>query len=444
MNDIDNRIKGEKRISAKAKAIIPNTVRLVFNFAIFYFVPNEIFIFKSLIFLLCAFSVLWLILEFFFVFNYTRFSILVFIPAFSDLVSNFILVYLTGSINSLFLAGPLCMLVVSLLFSPDSKQSVFLLFSSLLLYFSMLLGIYLQVIPYVNLLAYNNSLGIFTYIFCFIFFSTFLFGLFTSARAIGQANLELNKKLEQLNHLSEEEKNKSERLLLNILPFEIAQELKENGLVKPVLFENVSILFTDFKGFTSIAEKMTPNELIKTLDDSFSQFDKIVEKYNLEKLKTIGDSYMCAGGIPVKNNTHYLDVCFAALEFQALMNQIKEMNQLLNFDYWELRLGIHCGPVVAGVVGQTKFSYDIWGDAVNIASRMESSGTAGEINISESIYELIKSFFECEPRGKINAKNKGEINMYYLKRIRTEYSEDDFGFVPNQKFLEIYKSLNSN
>ncbi|MBP9162314.1 MAG: adenylate/guanylate cyclase domain-containing protein, partial [Leptospiraceae bacterium] len=241
--------------------------------------------------------------------------------------------------------------------------------------------------------------------------------------------------------ISEREKNRSEKLLLNILPVEVAEELKDEGFVKPVLYENVTILFTDFEGFTKIAERMSPEELLKTLDASFTQFDKIVEKNNLEKLKTIGDSYMCAGGLPIKNNTHPVDACLAGLELKHLMTEIKELQDSLGFESWELRIGIHCGPVIAGVIGEKKFAYDIWGDAVNTASRLESSGAAGEINISQSVFDQVKNFFICEYRGKIPAKNKGDVDMYFLKRIIPEYSSDENGVIPNEKFWEMYRVL---
>lgn len=240
---------------------------------------------------------------------------------------------------------------------------------------------------------------------------------------------------------AEVERAKSEKLLLNILPSQVANELKEKGYVQPVFFENATIMFTDFKGFTQIAEGLTPQELIKELDGCFSQFDNIIERNNLEKLKTIGDAYMCAGGLPRVNKTHPIDACLAALEIQSFMNQMKELKQMMEIPYWELRLGIHSGPLMAGVVGEKKFAYDVWGDTVNTASRMESSGTPGKINISYVTYEFVKDYFDCEYRGEIDAKNKGKIKMFYLNRIKKEYAKDENGLVPNaifwNKFTEI-------
>ncbi len=248
---------------------------------------------------------------------------------------------------------------------------------------------------------------------------------------------EIEKKIAMIAQIeAEKERNKSDKLLLNILPELVAEELKEKGTVQPVYFENVTIMFTDFVGFTKIAEDLTPHELIKELDLCFSKFDKVLEIYNLEKLKTIGDSYMCAGGIPKLSKTKTLDCCLAALEILSIMNELKAIKEAVNVPYWELRIGIHSGPAMAGVVGEKKFAYDIWGDTVNIASRMESSGTPGRINISSTTYEEIKSRFDCEYRGKVNAKNKGLVDMYYLNRIKPEFSKDSIGRLPNENFFE--------
>ncbi|MCB1190661.1 MAG: hypothetical protein H7A23_25020 [Leptospiraceae bacterium] len=240
---------------------------------------------------------------------------------------------------------------------------------------------------------------------------------------------------------TETERKKSEKLLLNILPQKVAEELKMKGKVQPILHEFVSVLFTDFKGFTKVAESMNVEDLVKELDESFYYFDDVITKYHLEKIKTIGDSYMCAGGLPERNNTHQIDICLAALEIQSTINQAKELKSMMGLPYWELRLGIHVGPVIAGVVGKNKFAYDIWGDTVNTASRMESSGEIGKINISGDMYEQVNHFFECEYRGKVKAKNKGEIDMYFLHRLKKKYSQDEAGRMSNEKFREIYEII---
>jgi class 3 adenylate cyclase len=216
----------------------------------------------------------------------------------------------------------------------------------------------------------------------------------------------------------EEEKDRSEKLLLNILPEETAEELKQKGSATPKHYDRVSVLFTDFKGFTKIAEKLTPQQLVEELNQCFMEFDKIIDRNNLEKIKTIGDAYMCAGGIPVANETNPVDIVKAGLEIKEYMENLKSEREARGEDYWELRIGIHTGPVIAGVVGKNKFAYDIWGDAVNTASRMESSGIPGQVNISGTTYEMIKDLFKCTHRGKIQAKNKGEIDMYIVEGIK--------------------------
>jgi len=209
----------------------------------------------------------------------------------------------------------------------------------------------------------------------------------------------------------------SEKLLLNILPLEIAKELKTYGRAEAKHFEEVTIMFTDFKNFTQIAEKLTPAALVAEIDTLFKAFDNIISQHQIEKIKTIGDAYMCAGGLPVPNTTHAQDVIEAALDIQKYMQLHFQNSQKKGLETFEIRIGIHTGPVVAGIVGDKKFAYDIWGDAVNVASRMESSGEAGKINISGSTYERVKNIFSCTYRGKIEAKNKGEIDMYFVSAL---------------------------
>ncbi len=210
------------------------------------------------------------------------------------------------------------------------------------------------------------------------------------------------------------EREKSEKLLLNILPEETAQELKEKGRAVPREYRMVTVLFTDFVKFTQVAEKLTPEELINELDLCFAEFDHIISRHNLEKIKTIGDAYMCAGGIPVENASNAMDAVAAALEIRDFMEKERNRREKKGQEYWQLRIGIHTGEVVAGVVGKMKFAYDIWGDAVNTASRMESSGETGKVNISGSTYEIVRDHFKCTYRGKVYAKNKGDIDMYFV------------------------------
>ncbi len=218
------------------------------------------------------------------------------------------------------------------------------------------------------------------------------------------------------------EKDRSENLLLNILPEEIAQELKEKGRADARDFDMVSILFTDFKGFTEASAKLSASELVMEINHCFEAFDGIMEKHKIEKIKTIGDAYMAAGGLPVPTDDSVKNTVLAALEMQTFITQRKAEMDDAGRPAFEMRVGIHTGPVVAGIVGVKKFQYDIWGDTVNTAARMESSGEVGKVNISQATYELLKTDpdFVFESRGKIEAKGKGKIEMYFAIRSFSE------------------------
>lgn len=233
----------------------------------------------------------------------------------------------------------------------------------------------------------------------------------------------------------DEERRKSDNLLLNILPESVAHELKEKGTTTPVRYGQVTVMFTDFVGFTTISERLSPDELIHELSNNFCYFDTITKVYNLEKIKTIGDSYMLAGGIPHPNSTHHFDCMLAALQIKKFMNTLKTRHKEQGLPFWDFRLGMNTGPLIAGVIGEMKFAYDIFGDTVNVASRMESHGAVGEINISQSTYDLVKEYFDCEYRGNINIKGKGSADMYIVRSLRPEYSSDPGGTTPNKRFF---------
>ncbi len=211
------------------------------------------------------------------------------------------------------------------------------------------------------------------------------------------------------------ERRKSENLLLNILPAQTAKELKLKGKAAANSYTLVTVMFTDFKNFTKLAENMTAQELVGEIHYCYSEFDKILSKHNVEKIKTIGDGYMAAGGLPVENKTNPSDTVRAALEIQEFMNQERARRTKENKVFFELRIGINTGPVVAGIVGIKKFAYDIWGDTVNIASRIESAGEVGNVTISGATYECIKDTFNCTYKGKTEAKNKGMIDVYIVE-----------------------------
>lgn len=253
--------------------------------------------------------------------------------------------------------------------------------------------------------------------------------------------------IEAQKKLIEEEKEKTEKLLLNILPEETVEELKSKGKATARQYRLSSIMFTDFKSFTKIAEEINPQELVARLDQYFIEFDGIIQKYNIEKIKTIGDAYMCAGGIPIRNKSNPIDIVLAGLEIQRYMASVHEQNIAEGTKPWGLRIGIHTGEIIAGVVGIKRFAYDIWGDSVNIASRIEEASEIGKVNISGATYQLVKEFFVCEYRGKVKAKNKGNIDMYFVHGIRAELSVNGEGIVPNNLFqkyvdLHIYSGIN--
>ncbi len=248
------------------------------------------------------------------------------------------------------------------------------------------------------------------------------------------------REIEKQRQLLEIEKQRSDELLHNILPEVVAHKLKK-GKVKPKLYKSVTIMFADIKGFSKLCRLHDSIEIVEQLDYLIGQFDDIIGKHFIEKIKTIGDAYMCAGGIPMKNNSHQINVVLAALEIQ---NFLWEYNKprILNLEYpWDCRIGIHTGEVIAGVVGKKKFAYDIWGDAVNVAARMEQAGVVNSVNISVDTYDLIKDYFECIPRGFVEAKNIGQVEMFFVKGLKPEYSTDATGVFPNETFLDILRKM---
>jgi adenylate cyclase len=233
------------------------------------------------------------------------------------------------------------------------------------------------------------------------------------------------------------EKMQSETLLLNILPYDIAEELKNRGKATVRHYDMVSVMFADFKGFSKITELIPPEILIAELDKHFAKMDEIIGKYNLEKIKTIGDCYMCVGGIPNPNKTNAIEAVLAGMEFQRYMKEYSILKTENKETLWELRIGIHTGKVIAGVVGKKKFAYDIWGETVNTASRMESGGEEGRVNISGTTYEEVKEYFDCTFRGKMDVKNQIEMDMYFVDNIKPFYSQYRKGILPNANLKKL-------
>jgi class 3 adenylate cyclase len=230
------------------------------------------------------------------------------------------------------------------------------------------------------------------------------------------------KTINKNNKLLEEEKKKSDDLLLNILPSQIAEELKASGnhKPKPTLYTDTTIIFSDFINFTQYSELFTPEELVEELDNCFNSFDEIITKYGLEKIKTIGDAYMCVAGIPRNTENaeeNAVNAIMAAMEIAACVHRMRQEKLKNGKTYWDIRIGVHTGDVVAGIVGKKKFVFDIWCDAVNTANRLETCSEEGKVNISGTTYELVKDHFECSYRGRMAVKNKGELDMYFVDSV---------------------------
>jgi adenylate cyclase len=245
---------------------------------------------------------------------------------------------------------------------------------------------------------------------------------------------EMLRQLEVARDRAVAEKGESERLLLNILPPSIAAELKASQRVQPRFFDSASVIFIDFSGFTRIVETMEPASVIDQLDQHFTRFDDIMAKHRLEKLKTIGDAYLAVGGVPEHNRSHPIDAALCALQILDHLTKLNRQREKLHLPAWLARIGINTGPVIAGVVGKHKFTYDIWGNTVNVAERVEAAGVPGRITISEATWQHIKGRFETEPRGAVEVKHKGLVNMYFLNRVKPELSSDPAGTMPNDRF----------
>jgi adenylate cyclase len=230
------------------------------------------------------------------------------------------------------------------------------------------------------------------------------------------------------------EKARADALLTNMLPASIAEELKRNGKVAPRYMPAATIMFADIESFTLLTERMAPGQLIDLLDQYFSMFDEIIGRHGLEKVKTVGDAYMAVAGVPEPNRLHAIDACLAALELQVAIQRMKSQREKSRLLALEARIGLHSGPVISGVVGKRRLTFDIWGDAVNIAALMEANGVPGRVNISDGVAGQVGGLFELEPRGGIDAKHKGVLKMHYLNRLKSEFARDPEGRMPNERF----------
>jgi len=252
---------------------------------------------------------------------------------------------------------------------------------------------------------------------------------------------EQQKEINLKNLALDQERRKADNLLLNILPFEVWRQLKSKGEVKPRSYKLASVLFLDFVNFSNLSKVLAPKDLINILDSYFKAFDDIIDKYFIEKIKTIGDAYMCAGGLPLSNRSNPIDVILAGLELQKHVKNNQPAECLALGLEWQCRIGIHSGDVIAGVVGKKKFIYDIWGTTVNLAARMQAEGELGRVNISDATYGYVSDYFECEYRGKIKTKGDELVDMYFVNRLKPEYGLDEHGIVPNELFNKMINAL---
>jgi class 3 adenylate cyclase/CheY-like chemotaxis protein len=252
---------------------------------------------------------------------------------------------------------------------------------------------------------------------------------------------EMHRELGDANRQVEESLRKTRELLYKVFPRQIADELADTGQSEPKHFDAVTVLFTDFVGFTKMAETLSPRQLIADLDRYFLRFDQLLADCGMEKLKTIGDAYMAAAGVPEPRGSHALDAAMFALRIREAVIAIGREQQAAGLSAFPIRIGLHTGPLVAGVIGEQRFLYDLWGDTVNTASRMESKGEPGKINVSASTHAMIATWFECTPRGRVEVKGKGEVEMFFLERLKPEFSGDDAGTVGNEAFRVVCESL---
>lgn len=238
--------------------------------------------------------------------------------------------------------------------------------------------------------------------------------------------------------------DQTDAVLKQILPHRIADELKTAGRVKPLKIESATVMFCDIVGFTKIAESMPPEQLVAELDLCFRHFERAMAQNHLEKIKTIGDSFMCAAGLSETDRLHAVDSVLGALRIQEFMRKHIKSRGRKGLAAWHIRIGMHSGPVVAGVLGAERFSYDIWGDTVNTANRIEAAGESDRVNLSKETADLAREFFELEERGSIAVKNKNDLEMYFVKGIRPDLCVDGAGRIPSRKFWTLYAKQRSN
>ena len=252
---------------------------------------------------------------------------------------------------------------------------------------------------------------------------------------------EMHDRLQEASRQVEASLQRTREILYRVFPREVADELAEHGRTEPRHFDAVTVLFSDFVGFTRVAETMQPRDLVDDLEEYFRRFDAVAADCRVEKLKTIGDAYMAAGGVPRPSPTHAMDTALLALGLRGCVADIARARGDRGLPSFAIRIGLHTGPLVAGVIGEQRFTYDLWGDTVNTASRMEAASEAGRINVSETTWRLLEPWFVGTPRGSIEVKNRAPVEMFFLERLRPEYSADADGTTANERFAEARAAL---
>ena len=263
-----------------------------------------------------------------------------------------------------------------------------------------------------------------------------LVGLLEHRRRIIELD-EAMKSLDEAHRALAKEKTQVDDLLNRVLPERIALELRENGHVEPRFYPSATILFADVVGFTSLTERTEPRMLIGMLERYFGGFDEAMQRHQVEKLKTIGDAYVAVAGVPSSDTQHTVHACLAALEMLRVSALIRAERERLRLPFFDLRVGLHTGGVIAGVVGHSRFTFDIWGDAVNTAARVESAGEPGRVNVSENVYGRTREYFDYTDRGVIEVKNKAPLRMYFLNRLKPEFSKDPAGLIMNDRLHQL-------
>lgn len=402
---IPTRYWEEETLFRKAKIFV-NTVLLTTLFALFYIGNTVMFEMPHMMVQISLYTVLFFSLVWLFKYG-IRLSLLANVFSFLFFTSCTYDVYYTGGLYSATFAWYAMVPVIAMLISNLRTAMVWMV---LCLITMTIIGVLqmndiqfpVDVNPeFLMLLMLSSMLGLVAIVFAV-------------ASVMENAYLDSLRKLDDKNKLIKQEKKRSDDLLLNILPYEVAEELKTKGHADAKLIDQATVMFTDFKGFTEMSESLEAQELVGEINYCFCAFDRIMERHSVEKIKTIGDAYMAVGGIQSTNPNKPKHVINAALDIQEFVrNRVKE-KKAKGEPHFDIRIGIHTGPVVAGIVGIKKFQYDIWGDTVNTANRMESSSEVGKINISNSTYELVKDSYNCEYRGEIEAKGKGIMKMYFV------------------------------